>query len=79
MQNPSSVGWPTFPATERTGIHDFLRVHRARVMEAANREGGRNGEAWQDARGRAAADLIWTFNRRCMPRSASDSQHSWRR
>lgn len=40
-------------------IHDFLRVHWVRVMEAAVREGGETGEAWQDARA-AAADLIWS-------------------
>ena len=40
-------------------IHDFLRVHWVRVMEAAIREGGETGEAWQDARA-AAADLIWS-------------------
>lgn len=40
-------------------IHDFLRQHWVRVMEAAAREGGEAGTAWKEAE-ETAADLLWS-------------------
>ena len=56
-QNPSSVGWPTFP-TERTGDSRFPACSLGCVlMELHRPRGRRSGEAWQDARAAAATYL----------------------